>query len=105
MTEAVILAACRTAIGTAFKGSLAETSAHELAHTVITEVVRRAAIDPALLDDIVLGEVMQGGGDLARHAAIRAGLLSVPGLAHQRQCASLRSRPPRPASGPAWTVP
>ncbi|WP_406358194.1 thiolase family protein [Streptomyces sp. NBC_00658] len=99
MTEAVILAACRTAIGTAFKGSLAETSAHELAHTVITEVVRRAAIDPALLDDIVLGEVMQGGGDLARHAAIRAGLLSVPGLAHQRQCASSLSAIQTAAAG------
>lgn len=99
MTEAVILAACRTAIGTAFKGSLAETPAYELADTVITEVVRRAAIDPALLDDIVLGEVMQGGGDLARHAAIRAGLLSVPGLAHQRQCASSLSAIQTAAAG------
>ncbi|MFE4970433.1 thiolase family protein [Streptomyces sp. NPDC056660] len=99
MPEAVILAACRTAIGTSFKGSLVGTSAHELADTVITEVVRRSAIDPALLDDVILGEVMQGGGDIARHAAIRAGLISVPGLAHQRQCASSLSAIQTAAAG------
>jgi len=86
--EAVIVAACRTAIGTSFKGSLTETPAIELAEAVIAEAVHRSALDPALLDDVVFGEVMQGGGDIARHAAIRAGLVSVPGLAQQRQCAS-----------------
>ena len=88
MPEAVIVAACRTAIGTSFKGSLTETPAIELASAVIEEAVQRSGLDPAEFDDVVFGEVMQGGGDIARHAAIRAGLLSVPGLASQRQCAS-----------------
>jgi acetyl-CoA C-acetyltransferase len=86
--EAVIVAACRTAIGTSFKGSLTETPAIELAEAVIAEAVHRSGLDPAAIDDVVFGEVMQGGGDIARHAAIRAGLLSVPGTAQQRQCAS-----------------
>ena len=84
MPEAVIVAACRTAIGTSFKGSLTETPAIELAEAVIAEAVHRSGLDPAELDDVVFGEVMQGGGDIARHAAIRAGLVSVPGLAQQR---------------------
>ena len=88
MPEAVIVAACRTAIGTSFKGSLTETPAIELASAVIEEAVQRSGLDPAEFDDVIFGEVMQGGGDIARHAAIRAGLLSVPGLASQRQCAS-----------------
>ena len=88
MPEAVIVAACRTAIGTSFKGSLTETPAIELAEAVIAEVVQRSGLDPAVIDDVILGEVQQGGGDIARHAAIRAGLRSVPDLAVQRQCAS-----------------
>jgi acetyl-CoA acetyltransferase family protein len=86
--EAVIVAACRTAIGTSFKGSLTETPAIELATAMIAEAVQRSGLDPKLIDDVVFGEVMQGGGDIARHAAIRAGLGHVPGLAQQRQCAS-----------------
>jgi acetyl-CoA acetyltransferase len=86
--EAVIVAACRTAIGTSFKGSLTETPAIELASAVIEEAVQRSGLDPAEIDDVIFGEVMQGGGNIARHAAITAGLMSVPGLAAQRQCAS-----------------
>jgi acetyl-CoA acetyltransferase family protein len=97
--EAVIVAACRTATGTSFKGSLIGTSAYDLAETVITEAIGRSALDPELLDDIVFGEVMQGGGDIARYAALRAGLTSVPGLAHNRQCASSLSAIQTAASG------
>jgi acetyl-CoA acetyltransferase family protein len=88
MTEAVIVASARTAIGTSFKGTLRTTPALELADAVLAEVVNRSGFDPALLDDIVMGEVQQGGGNIGRHAAVRIGLLSVPGLSHQRQCAS-----------------
>jgi len=88
MPEAVIVSACRTAIGTAFKGSLAETTAMELADAVVAESVRRSGLDPDRFDDVILGESLYGGGDLARHAALTAGLTGVPGLAVNRHCAS-----------------
>ncbi|GAB2982145.1 thiolase family protein [Amycolatopsis acidiphila] len=88
MPEAVIVSACRTAIGTAFKGSLAETTAMELADAVVAESVRRSGLAPDRFDDVILGESLYGGGDLARHAALTAGLTGVPGLAVNRHCAS-----------------
>jgi acetyl-CoA C-acetyltransferase len=97
--EAVIVAACRTAIGTSFKGSLTETSSFDLAQTVVAEAAQRSTLDPALFDDVIMGEVMQGGGDIARYAALRAGLTSVPGLAHNRQCASSLSAIQTAAAG------
>ena len=86
--EAYILAGARTAIGTAGKGSLNLTSVFDLAETTVGAAVERAGLPADQIDDIVLGEVMQGGGDLARHTAVRLGMLSAPGLAHNRQCAS-----------------
>ena len=88
MTEAVVVAACRTAIGTSFKGSLVNTTAYELAETVIAGVVDRSGIDPALIEDVVFGESMYGGGDVARYAALTSGLRNVPGVALNRHCAS-----------------
>lgn len=88
MPEAVIVAACRTAIGTSFKGTLAATPALDLADAVLNEVVSRAGFDPELVDDVILGEVNQGGGNIARHAAVRTGMVNAPGLSHNRQCAS-----------------
>jgi acetyl-CoA acyltransferase len=88
VSDALIVSACRTAIGTAFKGTLAQTSAFDLAHAVVDASVARSGVDPGAFDDVVLGESMYGGGDIARHAAITAGLTSVPGLAHNRHCAS-----------------
>jgi acetyl-CoA C-acetyltransferase len=88
MTDALIVSACRTPIGTAFKGTLARTTAFDLARLVVEEAVARSGADPGTLDDVVLGESMYGGGDIARHAAIEAGLTGVPGLAHNRHCAS-----------------
>lgn len=88
MPEAVIVSACRTAIGTAFKGSLTETTAFELADAVVAESVARTGLAPTDFDDVVLGESMYGGGVVARHAAITAGLTNAPGLAVNRHCAS-----------------
>ncbi len=99
MTEAVIVASARTAIGTAFKGTLRATPALDLADVVLAEVVSRSGLDPALLDDVILGEVQQGGGNIARHAAIRVGLTDIPGLGHQRQCASSLSAIQTAAAG------
>jgi len=87
MPEAVIVSAARTAIGTAFKGSLTETLPEELARVVIEANVERSGLDPAKFDDVVLAESNYGGGDIARHAAVAAGLVHVPGTAVNRHCA------------------
>ncbi|GAB2831594.1 thiolase family protein [Actinocorallia aurea] len=86
--EAVIVAGARTAIGTAFRGSLADVDAMDLATSAVAEAVRRSGIEPYLFDDVVLGESLYGGGAIGRYAAIEAGLVNVPGLAHNRHCAS-----------------
>jgi acetyl-CoA C-acetyltransferase len=88
MQEAVIVSTARTAIGTAFKGSLLDVDAFELGTRVIEESVRRSGVDPELVDDVVFGESLYGGGDIARYAAIEAGLVHAPGVAHNRHCAS-----------------
>ncbi|OBI40670.1 acetyl-CoA acetyltransferase [Mycobacterium kyorinense] len=86
MPEAVIVSALRTPIGTARKGTLRDTTAYELAHHVVAEAA--ADVDVSQLDDVILGEGLYGGGVLARHAAVTAGLPSVPGLAQNRHCAA-----------------
>jgi acetyl-CoA acetyltransferase family protein len=88
MADAVVVSAARTAIGSAFKGTLVDVDAFELGTKAVAEAVRRAGVDPTLIDDIVLGESLYGGGDVARFAAIEAGLDHVPGLAHNRHCAA-----------------
>jgi len=88
MPDAVIVSTARTAIGTAFKGSLVDVDAMELGTRAVGEAVQRAGVDPALVDDVVLGETLYGGGDIARYAAIEAGLEHAPGVAHNRHCAS-----------------
>ena len=86
MPEAVLVSALRTPIGTAFKGTLRDTTAFDLAHHVVTAAA--AGLAPDLIDDVILGEGLAGGGVVARHAAITAGLTSVVGLAHNRHCAA-----------------
>ncbi len=86
MPEAVIVSALRTPIGTARKGTLRDTSAYDLAHHVVSEAA--ADLDPSQVDDVILGEGLNGGGVIARHAAVTAGLTTVPGLANNRHCAA-----------------
>ena len=88
MADAAIVSTARTAIGTAFRGTLVDVDAFELATRAVSEAVRRSGVDPALIDDVVLGESLYGGGDVARYAAIEAGLEHVAGLAHNRHCAA-----------------
>ncbi|MCX4096789.1 thiolase family protein [Nocardia sp. alder85J] len=87
MPRPVIVGAVRTAIGRSFKGSLVNVAPETLAAAVVPEVVRRAGIDPAVIDDIILAESHYGGGDLARHAAVDSGWFHVPGQAVNRHCA------------------
>ncbi|HEX4089654.1 MAG TPA: thiolase family protein [Trebonia sp.] len=86
--QAVIVAGARTAVGTAYRGSLADADALDLATQAVAEAVRRSGIAPDQVDDVVLGESLYGGGDIARYAAIEAGLVNAPGIAHNRHCAS-----------------
>ncbi|WP_197383013.1 thiolase family protein [Mycolicibacterium mengxianglii] len=87
-SKAAIIAAARTAIGTARKGTLANTPAIELAKPIVAAVVERSGLEPADFDDLVLAESLQGGGDSARYIAVDLGFQNIPGLAVNRQCAS-----------------
>lgn len=87
MQDAVIVSAVRTAIGTAGKGTLAATPAEELATHILNESIRRSGLSPESVDDVIFAESMYGGGDLARYAAVNAGLHRVPGQAVNRHCA------------------
>jgi acetyl-CoA C-acetyltransferase len=75
MEQPVILSAVRTPIGK-FMGGLAPLSATELGARAVAESVRRAAIDPAQVDEAILGNVVQAGlgQNPARQAALRGGL-------------------------------
>ena len=75
MTNVVIVAAGRTAVGS-FNGAFAGTPAHELGGAVIEGVVARAGIDKAEVEETILGQVLTAGQgqNPARQAAIRAGL-------------------------------
>src|SRR3954471_8318935 len=88
MGDAVIVAAARTPIGTARKGTLLDVSAFDLAKWAAGEALKRSGINPGDVDDLQMGEVLQGGGDIARYAAIELGLTEVPGVALNRHCAS-----------------
>ena len=92
MPEAVIVSTARTPIGRAYRGAFNDTQGQTLAGHVVAEAVRRAGIDPAEIEDVVLGAALQQGStgyNVARQAAIRAGLpVSVPGMTIDRQCSS-----------------
>jgi acetyl-CoA acyltransferase len=87
-SKAAIVAAARTPIGTARRGTLANMPAIELAKPVVAAVVDRSGLAAAEFDDLVLAESLQGGGDSARFIAVDLGLTDIPGMAVNRQCAS-----------------
>src|SRR5262245_66518902 len=97
--DAVVVSTARTAIGTAFKGTLVDVDALELGTRAITEAVRRAGIDPALVDDVVLAEALYGAGGIARYAASEAGLRHIAALAHNRHSRGRRAA--SPTAGPS----
>ena len=87
---AVILSACRTAIGS-FGGALKDLNAVDLGAIVVREAVARAGVQPSEIGDVILGCVLQAGSgmNVARQAAIRAGLpQEVPGETINRVCGS-----------------
>jgi len=90
MSEIVICYPVRTAIGT-YGGSLKNTPATELGATAIEAVLERSKLDPAKLDAVVMGNVIQAGNKMnpARQAAIGGGIpVEVPALTVNRVCGS-----------------
>tara|TARA_R110002126_G_scaffold291803_1_gene459271 strand:- start:83202 stop:84383 length:1182 start_codon:yes stop_codon:yes gene_type:complete len=71
----VIASAARTAVGS-FNGAFATVPAHELGAAVIAEVLKRAGVDPADVDEVIMGQVLQAGEgqNPARQAAMAAGV-------------------------------
>jgi acetyl-CoA C-acetyltransferase len=87
-TDAVIVAATRTPIGRSGR-SLAGLSLHDIGLQTLQGVIDSVALDTADIDDLIVGEVLQGGGDTARYLANALGLPpDTPGGAVQRQCAT-----------------
>ena len=87
---AVILSACRTAIGS-FGGSLKDLSAADLGAVVIREAIARAGVKAVDLGDVIMGCVLQAGAgmNVARQAALKAGVpQEVPGETVNRVCGS-----------------
>ncbi|WP_342472056.1 thiolase family protein [Metasolibacillus sp. FSL H7-0170] len=91
MREVVIVAATRTAVGKR-KGALSQMRADDLAAVVLEEVVKRAGIQKADVEDVILGCVTQSAeqaGNIARTALLIAGFpVHVPGVTIDRQCGS-----------------
>lgn len=94
MTEAVIIDACRTPIGRAHKekGIYRDVRSDDLAAGVVRALVERTGIDPAVVDDVVLGNTQQQGEqgfNVARNVALMAGLpVTAGGATINRLCGS-----------------
>src|SRR6187431_3200345 len=75
MTDVVIAAAARTAIG-AFNGALGSLPAHELGRVAIVEALKRAKVEAGDVSEVVLGQVLTAGEgqNPARQAAVLAGI-------------------------------
>src|SRR5450756_2334838 len=89
--DAVIVAVARTPIGRAYRGAFNGTAAPSLAAHAIRAAVARAEIQPAEVDDCILGAAMPQGlqHTIGRTAALAAGLpVSVAGQTVDRQCSS-----------------
>ena len=90
MQEVVIVAATRTAIGS-FQGSLATLPAHELGAAVIRSLLQQTGLDPARVDEVILGQTLTAGAgqNPARQASIAAGLPNtVPAMTVNKVCGS-----------------
>lgn len=92
MKDAVIVAVARTPVGKAFRGAFNDTEAPVLGGHVVRAVVERAGVDPAEVDDVLIGAAVQQGTqgyNLGRLSAVAAGLPdSVPGMTMDRMCGS-----------------
>jgi acetyl-CoA C-acetyltransferase len=92
MTEAVIVSTARSPIGRAMKGSLTEVRPDDLTATIVTAALDKVPqLDRTTIDDLILGcgqPAGESGYNLARVAAILAGLDDIPGVTVNRYCSS-----------------
>jgi len=92
MREAVIVSTARTPIGKAFKGAFNNTKSPTMTGHAISHAVQRSGIDPAEIEDVIIGSVLNGGtagGNIARNASFAAGLpVTVSAQTIDRQCSS-----------------
>jgi acetyl-CoA C-acetyltransferase len=91
MRDALIVSTARTGIGRAYRGAFNVTPSPTLAAHPIRAAVERAKIDPAEIDDVIMGAALQQGVQttIGRTAALRAGLpVTVAGMSIDRQCSS-----------------
>jgi acetyl-CoA C-acetyltransferase len=89
--EAVLVSTARTPIGKAYRGAFNATPSPTLAAHAIRAAVERAGVDPAEIEDVIMGAALQQGvqATIGRTAALRAGLpVTVAGMSIDRQCAS-----------------
>jgi acetyl-CoA C-acetyltransferase len=89
--DAVIVSTARTPIGKAYRGAFNATPSPTLAAHAIRAAVERSGVDPAEIDDVIIGAALQQGvqATIGRTAALRAGLpVTVAGMSIDRQCAS-----------------
>src|SRR3954469_14542562 len=89
--DALIVSTARTGIGKAYRGAFNATPSPTLAAHPIRASVERAKLDPAEIDDVIMGAALQQGVQttIGRTAALRAGLpVTVAGMSIDRQCAS-----------------
>jgi len=90
MKEVVIVSAVRTPIGS-YNGALKTVPAYDLGSLVLNEVVKRAKVDPAWVDDVILGQSYQSGEyvNIARMSLLKAGWpVEIPGITFDRRCCS-----------------
>ncbi|MBV9136211.1 MAG: acetyl-CoA C-acyltransferase [Hyphomicrobiales bacterium] len=92
MSRAVIVSTARTPIGKAYRGAFNDTTGPTLAALALQHATKRAKVDPAEIEDVVVGCALQQGttgGNFARQTVIRAGFpVSIAGTTIDRQCAS-----------------
>ena len=91
MRDALIVSTARTPIGRAYRGAFNATPAPTLAAHAIRAAVNRAGIDPAVVEDCLIGSALPQGSQhtIGRTASLRAGLgVAVAGMTVDRQCAS-----------------
>jgi acetyl-CoA C-acetyltransferase len=89
--DAVIVSTARTGIGKAYRGAFNATPSPTLAAHPIRAAIERAKVDPAEVDDVIMGAALQQGVQttIGRTAALRAGLpVEVAGMSIDRQCSS-----------------
>ncbi len=90
MGDVVIVSAVRTAIGS-FGGALKELSAVDIGKIAAEEAIKRAGIDPSMIDEVVIGNVLSAGQgqNIARQVAIKAGIpQTVPAMTLSKVCGS-----------------